>query len=253
MKLLISCFFSILFASFFAQDTLELVTNYDGTKSCILITEKDTSQISTYENGTIESQIFMKNYEFNGLYLRYYKNGNLMWRKNVKNAIADGKATYFSEKGSKVAEFSYQNGKIKDTLFLKKNIHLILGKITISSIVHGGAQHEDGRSNISEYQGPFANFKMFAVKIESQSKPVFISNFKSDYNGDFFILSSVGKIGFFPSTEKIENLKPDNYCISEIHENSGNSSWTIKGNNEVRMSDLITFLELHYQTVGYAP
>lgn len=253
MKILLSIFLLVLFSSVYAQDTLDLVNYYDGTKSFKLATEKDTSQIFMYENGKVESQIFMYNEEYNGIYLRYYKNGNLMWRKYLRNAIEEGKTTYYNDKGIKVAEFNLKNGKITDTLFLKKNTHLILGKITSSSIVHGGAQHEDGRSNISEYHGPFANFSMYAVKVDSQNAPVFISNLKSDFKGDFFILSSVGKIGFFPSTEKIENLPKDKYCLTQIYESSGNSSWSIKGTNEVKQNDLILYLELHYSSVGYAP
>lgn len=253
MKYLSGIFFVVFASLGFSQDTIEFIKFNDGTKSFKLTTKKDTSLIYIYPNGKKESSRPMRKNQITGKYSRWYESGKLMWEKELVNGIQEGSAIFFDEKGKKVAELTYEKGIIVDTVFIQEDLHLILGKITYHSKVYGGMQREDGSSNISEYSGPFMNCSMYAAKIDSLKKPEFIQNFKSDYNGDFFILAPEGRIGYFPKSIDIKSLASGEYHIPKRRWSSGNEGWDLQGPTEVGKESDLLFILLNYSSVGYAP
>jgi hypothetical protein len=237
----------------YSQDTTDLFKWYDRTLSFKLITEKDTLLIFKYPDGKRESIRTYKKSQITGTYSRWYENGKLMWKKELKNGIQYGTSVFYSESGTKVAELMYENGKITDTIFIKANIHLALGKITSSSTVYGGMEREDGGSNVSEYSGPYMNCSMYAIRLDSKSKPKLVSKFKSDLYGDFFIIVPPGEIGFYPVDIKIDSLGPGDFHIPEKIYSSGNEGWNMPEHLFVNKVSGILFIELHHYSVGYAP
>ncbi len=253
MKAIATLFFIGISAIINAQDTTELIRFQDGTKSFKLITKKDSSLIYVYPNGKRESIRPIKNHQITGKYSRWYENGKLMWEKELENGIQEGKSVFYNEKGVKMAEFHYEKGILKDTVFIKEGIHLLLGKINYHSKVYGGMVREDGSSNVSEYSGPFMNCSMYGAKIDSLKKPELIQYFKSDYNGEFFILAPEGKIGFFPKSVDIKTLSPGENHIPEKAWSSGRDGWEIEGPGLIGKLDDLLFVALYYSSVGYAP
>jgi len=253
MKIVLLVAAVLLFTPLFSQNITELVKYYDGAKSYKLITKKDTSLVCKYPNGKKESVRQIKENKITGTYSRWYENGNLMWEKELKNSIMNGKSVYYNEKGNKVAELIYDNGKISDTIYIQENVHLVFGKITYTSRIYGGMQNEDGSSNVSEHSGPYFNYYMYAAKVNSVKKPELISQYKSDVNGDFFITVPIGKISFFPATLKIDSLKPGQFTIPATSWDSGEDTWDKQGPLEVKKENLILFIELHHTSNGYAP
>jgi len=241
------------FAPAFSQDTTELIKYYNGAKSYKLITKKDTLLVCTYPTGKKESVRELKGNKITGTYTRWYENGNLMWQKELKHAIPNGKSVYYNEKGIKVAELMYENGKISDTIYIKANTHLLFGKITYTSRVHGGVENEDGTSNISESSGPYSNCYMYAAKVDSFKKPELICNYKSDVNGDFFITVPIGTISFFTVSLKIDSLKPGQFTIPSTSGESDESAWDKQGPIVVKKENSILFIELHHSSNAYAP
>lgn len=253
MKELFAVILFLVTTILFAQDTTELIKFNDGTKSFKLTTKKDTNYIFLYPNGKKESIRPVKKHQLTGKYSRWYENGKLMWEKELVNGMQEGKTVFYDQKGIKVAEFIYEKGKLTDTNYLKESVHLIIGKITYSSKVYGGMQREDGSSNISEHSGPYMNYSMMAAKIDSLKKTELIQNFKSDYNGDFFVIVPEGKTGFFPGGTDLNTLHPGEYSILEKAWSSGKDSWSMKTPTIVKKEDLILFITLHHSSVGYAP
>lgn len=252
MKQLIIVFILLLGLHAYSQDTTQLVKFYDGTKSFWLISKSDTTLCYDYPNGKKESRRTFKNNQVTGTYTRWYENGKKMWEKELVKNIQEGKTILYNEKGTKIAEFNYTQGAISDTIYLKENIHLVLGNVSYSSTVYGGMERADGSSNVSKSSGPYQNFKMYGAKVDSLKKPVKIQNFKTDFNGDFFITVPEGKISFFPATTKITDVLPGQYYPKEIASMSGNSGWNftqpfIIGDKK------ILFIQLHHSSVGYAP
>lgn len=253
-------FIMILLVSFFTlpvvgQDTTNMVRHYDGSRSFWLQSPKDTTEIHLYPNGKKESECPVKNWMRNGLYRRWYDNGKMMWEKELKNNIQDGKTVYYSPKGSKVAEFIYQNGQLSDTVFLANNIHLIIGKLTYHSKIYGGVERADGTSNISEITGPMQKYKMYAARVDSFAEPVLVQHFKSDWNGDFIVLAQEGKIGFFPGNIPIEKIPPGQF--SPLPQDLGNlgsvlENWTKCEPVDIKQQKVI-FVNLLHHSEGYAP
>lgn len=225
----------------------------DGSSSYSYYSDKDSFLVSTYPNGKRESKRSLKQNRVNGLYLRWYENGALMWRKQMKDDQENGKAEFFDKSGKKVAVLNYCKGKICDTIFVAPGRHLLLGHIYTSSRVVGGAVREDGQANISEHTGVYARCAMYAVKTEENKKPVCISNFSSDAYGDFFMVVPEGNLGFYPKTIRIESIGVGHYVPPQQMWNSGQDSWSVKGPLEVKPEDKVLFIELHHTSVGYAP
>lgn len=237
----------------YSQDTTDIVDYYDGSKSFSLITVKDTSLVWLYPGGKKESLCKLSAYETNGTYKRWYKNGKLMWRKDMKNGKENGKAEFYDDKGVKVAELIYNSGQISDTVFIKENTHLVLGTITFESTVSGGAVREDGSSNVSRLSGAYINCPMYAALVDSIKKPEMITKFKSDFNGDFFILVPAGKISFFTQDIDIKTLAPGQYYIPGSMSGSTRSHWSETDPLVVTKDDMLMYVKLHHTSEGYAP
>lgn len=236
-----------------AQQKINSIKYPDGTETYHLISKIDTSEIVNYTNGKRESICKLKNGLMHGTYSRWYENGNKMWTKEMKNGIVDGKLMFYNKKAELMAELIYKNGVLTDTVFLKPNVHLIIGKIRYSSIVYGGAENADGRSNVSENTGPFINYSMYAVLLDSIKNPAFLCSYKSDMKGDFMITVPSGNIGLYPATTKIDSLKPPYKSIPENRNMSGNDSWDVTLPIMISKSEVIKTVNLLHSSVGYAP
>lgn len=243
----------ILNYSGYSQDTIDIVDYYDGSKSFSLITVKDTSLVWLYPGGKKESLCKLSAYEANGTYKRWYKNGKLMWRKEMKNGKENGKAEFYDDKGIKVAELIFSSGEISDTVFIKENTHLVLGTITFESTVSGGAVREDGSSNVSRLSGPYINCPMYAARLDSVKKAVLLSHFKTDFQGQFFVVVPEGLIGFYPASVKIESLVPGQSAIPQSVTGSTIATWREDGPWKVGKNDKILQVKLHHVSHGYAP
>ncbi len=115
------------------------------------------------------------------------------------------------------------------------------------------AENADGRSNVSENTGPFINYSMYAVLLDSIKKPAFICSYKSDMKGDFIITVPSGNIGLYPATTKIDSLKPPYNGIPENRNMSGNDSWDVTLPLMISKSEAIKTVNLLHSSVGYAP
>jgi hypothetical protein len=236
-----------------AQDTTQLVKYFDKTKTFWLVSEKDTMMYSYYPNGKKESE---RKYNFNGktiVYKRWYENGKLMWERETVNDIAHGKTVFYDAKGIRMAELNFENGMVSDTVFIKKGTHLVLGKITSRSVVYGGMQREDGSSNVSDYTAPWMYNSMYAAKVDSLKKPELIQYFRSDHKGEFFILAPEGTVGYFPKATPIEKLNPGEFYPVGREHSSVHEGWSIRGAQLIRKEDLLLIVEIHHESVGYAP
>ncbi len=232
----------------FSQDTINFIKYNDGSKSFCVQTKKDTIIYNVYANGRKESERLMKNGEVSGVYTRWYENGKLMWQKNLLSNLH----IYYDKNGKKVAILKFKGDMVSDTLFIKKNMHLILGKIMFSSKVYGGVQRPDGGSNISENSGAYHNCNMYAAKIDSIHKPQLIQYFKSDYKGDFFVCVPNVTVGIFPNTIPIKDLNTKNYYPIIEKNRSGDGSWDMLKPIEIKNKSIVS-VTLKYSSVAYAP
>ena len=248
--LILSIFLKI---NLFSQDTIDVVEYYDGSKSFTLITTKDTLLVWLYPGGKKEAVCSYRGYEANGVYKRWYKNGKQMWSKEMKAGKENGDVVYYNDKGEKVAEFIYAYGEISDTVFIKDNTHLVLGDITYTSKVYGGAVRDDGSSNISESSGPYIHCNMYVARLDSGKTVVALAHFKTDFMGKFFVLVSEGRMGFFPESVKVESLVADQLQIPTIATGSTFITWRENGPWLVGKNDKILKVSLHQSSQGYAP
>jgi hypothetical protein len=249
-------FFCILICSLnavYAQQKINYIKFPDGTETYHLISKIDTSVIVNYPNGKRESICKLKNGVMHGTYLRWYENGNKMWVKEMNTDLAHGKLMFYSNKGELLVELIYKNGRLSDTVSIKPKVHVMIGKISYNSKVYGGAQNEDGRANVSENTGPFINYSMYATLLDSIKKPLFIGSYKSDMKGDFMITVPTGNIGLYPSTLKIDSLKPPYLRIPTTINMSGNDAWDVTLPIMITKSEVIKTVNLMYSSVGYAP
>ena len=237
----------------FAQQKINLVSYPDGASSYHLITKTDTTYISSYPNSKREARCRLKNGAMHGTYTRWYSNGNKMWEKEMQNDKAQGKCNYYSINGELIAELMNSNDSIADTLFLKPDQHIIIGSIKFSSKVYGGAENANGTSNISENSGALTNYSMLLVKLDIENKPVLISNFKSDVQGQFVISVPKGTVAIYPSNIKLDDLKPPYTGIPATMSGSSNESWDLKLPIEIKKNEPLKIITLTHYSVGYAP
>ncbi|MDD3875858.1 MAG: hypothetical protein PHT69_04515 [Bacteroidales bacterium] len=253
MKTISIILISLLTLSLCAQDTTNLFVNYDGSESFTITTQNDTMLVWVYPNGKKESVFAFIGGESSGVYTRWYDNGRPMWVKNIENSKENGLSTYYSSNGERVASFNYNNGLIVDTVYVKRGTHIVLGKILSTSKVYGGAVREDGSSNISEYSGPYAHCAMYAAIVDSVKTPEFISRFKTDYNGDFFLIVPEGSISFFPEEINIEMVPPGEFYIPPSISGSTSIAWKEMSPLNVGIGTSVHHVELQHSSVGYAP
>jgi hypothetical protein len=72
----------------------------------------DTVLINYRENGTVVSEVTIKNHRMNGLAINYYENGKIQNEINYKDGQKDGRVTWNYEKGNLYRETHYVEGEI---------------------------------------------------------------------------------------------------------------------------------------------
>lgn len=236
-----------------SQDTLSFSARYDKPYS-VLLAGKDTNWFHYYPNGQLESTIGFTNIPNKTVkHTRYYESGKIMWIQEISNGKKNGVAIYNNEKGTKVASFNYHNDSISDTLFLNSKQSLLFGKITYASKIYGGMQNEDGSSNISQHEGPQVFSSFYTVKMDKsialQRK---YKNFRTDFNGDFFVIIEKGSFGFFPERHDIKLVNPSIGTEAQYQGGSMQGGWNLVEPYNVSQNGF-NFLHLHHSSVGYAP
>lgn len=245
--------FTIICLKTFAQQKLNYMKHVDGTETYLLTSKTDTFFIVNDSRGKKEVECKTRNGHLHGTYKRWYENGSFMWIKKMDHGKANGIAQYFNEKGEKIAELNYAQNIVVDTIYLKSNIHLILGKINFNSKIYGGMEREDGRSNISENSGPMINYSMFVAQLDTIKAIKKLGKFKTDMFGEFIILVPEGIIGLYPNKVTIESIKPPfNGIPGELGKN-GSENWN--GNLPLNIPKKASLhqLVLEHNSVGYAP
>jgi hypothetical protein len=237
----------------FAQFKTNIVNYPDGASAYHLLTKMDTTFYSYYPNGKKEASCRLKSGVMHGTYSRWYPNGNKMWEKEMKHHLADGKCFYYSTKGELVATLIYDKGSIEDTVFLKPKVNLMIGKIEFSSRIYGGMENAEGSSNISETNGPLMNYTMKIFLLDTIKKPVLIDNIKTDIHGEFIISLPQGKIGCYPNSINVSDLRAPYTEISGTMNNSGNESWDIKLPIVISKNEPLKFITIKQNSEAYAP
>lgn len=238
----------------FSQHKEVIITFADGTEMYHLYKTTDTIFIVQYPNKKKEAECVLRNGELDGLYTRWYENGNKMWTKEMKQGIANGKSSFYNNKGELVLTLLYRHGMVTDTIVSKSGSCVLLGNIWYSSTVYGGAENADGSSNISSTEGPFKNFEMNLVKLDSIRKPQLIGKFKSDYQGNFMVIvSNAANYGVYPKYTNIEELSPPYHSIPSQMSRSGNENWDVKLPFEFKKNEVLKIVSLKHYSVGYAP
>lgn len=233
----------------FAQDTLPILSNYNGVSSYKVITPTDTTIVTTYPGGKTESVLHMRGSKIT----RWYENGTVSCRRELRNGVPHGRSVFYNHKGEKAAELIYKKGKITDTVYMREDIILLIGKVSFTSRVNGGAINGDGSSNVSVTSRPYAYYYMYAARVSAASPPQLISTFQSDPNGEFFVVAPLGKISIFPCTVKIDSLKPGQFTIPPEQSLSGSSMWDKQGPFDLKKGGKVQFIELHNTSTEAAP
>lgn len=235
-----------------AQDTTFRSQQFNGGMTYVIAYEVDTFYIRTYKNGDIESKTGYSVIKKPQSYVRYYPNGKVMWQKQMENLKANGNAIYFNKKGKRVAEFNFKNDSIVDTVFLSRKEHIVLGRMTYKSVVHGGMMREDGTSNVSRSSGPRIFFPMYTVKLDSNKKEQEIyETFITDYYGCFFLCLEKGSFGFFYANYDINLVNYQMATPRSRHGGGIEGAWNLQV--PLLIENNFTLQNLHYSSVGYAP
>lgn len=254
MKIPFTLFIILLNIELNGQDTTFLQQREFSGKVVRVVKGLDTSVVGFYKNGKIESVRCFKNNRITGCYDRYYPNGNKMWTKNMKNDKENGKCLYYNKLGEKVAELNYENGIIRDTIFISSKETVLLGKATWYQVVHGGVDYGD---NIpiqqAEEDWPYQNYPFTLVKItDSKTIPKVNQKFETDCYGAFFLCLQKGEYGIFPGAYSLKNLQPGQYCPLPEVSDSGQSGWNMLAPLKIGNASL-QYFHLHFLSEGWAP
>lgn len=250
LPLLILLFISIISN---AQDTLSVSTTMSGGTEMIIVAGMDTFLIETYSNGAILGKMRLSALKPNQRYNRYYPNGNFMYQVDIENSKANGRAKYFSEEGRLVADLKMKDDLITDTLFISKKHYVLLGNINYSSTVYGGAENEDGTSNVSVQNGNYMNFSFYTVKLDDKSaSQKKYKEFITDRFGNFFLCLETGKFGFFLNNYPIGKVTGASATSNLTEGKSMDGSWNLNAPLEISEPGLYQ-LKLSYTSVSYAP
>ena len=238
----------------YSQDTLIVEENYYyGNKIIQVNGSKDTIQYEYAKNGKLLSILPITRSSVPVHYIRFYSNGKKMWDKTLINLVEQGVSVFYSENGKKIAELSYENGRISDTLFIHPKVHVFIGKMTYSSIVYGGMELENGQSNVSESTGPLSFYPFKLVEINSEAKTE--HHYTSDRFGNYFIGTPRITIvyGFFPENYPKKQIRKNLlFPETEMHM-SGSSSWSLTSTFNVSQTSMLTEIQIQSASVGYAP
>lgn len=254
MKTLFFLFVFLNASLLMAQDTIwKSPRQYSGFE-CMLAQNGDTVVAGFYEGGKTESLRQYSKYRIEGNYERYYENGKLMWRKNIKNNREEGICAYYDQQGEKVAEFFYHGGVVADTLFLSGKTTVVLGRMTYFSHVYGGMQRE------FEFEEPelqreiaYINYPVILVQIkDTASKPEIVQRFQTDTFGNFLLCLNEGEYGFFPADYDMKQITTGLFCPPHQIGSSFQSGWNMEAPLKITSPSLKHF-HLHFHSVGYAP
>lgn len=246
--------FLFCFSYFFSQDTTHLVSYNDGGYRLEIRSETDTIYTAYYSKEKLESTIKRDKKSGNYIYKRYYWNGNRMWERELKNGLLNGKSTYYSKKGNKVAEFLYEQGEITDTLFLARDIYFILGNLRFSSTIYGGVENEDGTSNVQHNEGTLQHVTMKFATIKNKKTDIpqeFL--FTSDHEGDYFVVVKPGYYGLFDTETKTQDITINQYLSPNNYNKSAQASWSLPGPLIIDKHKQINIISLLHSFEGYAP
>lgn len=253
MRIILLICFSIT-TSVFGQDTTLIHQSPYGNYAIKIITSTDTVETGFYSKGKTEYTIKRDKATKKILYTRYYRNGKKMWIKEWRNDTENGKCSFFNTGGTKIAEFDYSQGVIRDTVFIAPNMYLLLGKMSYTSTVYGGMQREDGSSNVSSSSGPYSYHHMKLIRIDSpKGKVPDEFYFTSDFQGEFIVVLKPGKYGLFPKDFSSKDVTPDMFSPQVKPSGSTFENWNINSPIIIERSKQVNYFDFHHTTVGYAP
>lgn len=259
MKNKLQILFLILLSNFYvaAQKEIEIFKTHDGFKITQQYLKNDTLEIVYFPDGKIHSKKKAFPGQAKYTHSRYYQNGNLMWERSFKNGKNDGQSAYYNEKGKKIISINYLDGNAIDTLVHSTKQTVVLGNYSYWSRVYGGAQNEDGTSNIQEMSGPTPFFELYLIEIPI-SKDVKKQNLiktRTDQNGDFMVILNTRKqtYGIFPFYFDQTNITGEMLFPPNSFENSSNTAWSLSKEIILDWNTSFLYTELKSSSVGYAP
>jgi hypothetical protein len=240
-----------------AQDTIVLFQTAQGYSKKQIFTKKDTLEVCFYPNGKVESRQLAFPDKRSFEQTRYYPNGKVMWKRTIKEEKANGPSTYFNEKGKRIVTVNFLNDTPVDTIVHTKSSLAITGNYKYWSRVYGGAQNEDGTSNVSEHSGPgvFMEFKLIQHLPDSTKKMSTKYAFRTDAYGNFLIVLPKRKdqFGIFPSSFPDDQIKSGMSFPPDSMESSGSSAWHLTKEINTDEKSVFIYTELRSSSIGYAP
>lgn len=237
----------------YGQDTISQHKRYGGGETFLIKMKKDTFFICTYPSGEVESKRHYTLKNEPTMYYRYYKSGNKLWQREMKQGKANGATFFYNQRGMVVASLVFKNDTLVDTNFIHPNVYFVFGRATYYSIVHGGMQREDGSSNISGGAGTYMFTPMYTVKLDPKKKEQTVyKNFRTDFDGYYFIILEKGNFGFFPEHQALDQITSEMGAPRGRAFGGIEGSWNISAPVQIKDKNLNP-LNLHYESVGYAP
>lgn len=236
-----------------AQDTISSFKLPAGLYQHFLRIGNDSIFRIEYESRKIESERSYSLIDSIQSYKRYYENGQTMLiGKLVKSNLHDT-VSYFNEEGKLAAKFLYSSGHILDTLYISKKIKFLVGKADYYSVVHGGMVREDGQSNTRGGHGIYMFTEFYTVKLQKVETQEKYKSFRTDFNGNYFVVLSTGDFGIFPTYFDID--KVTNNMSSPNQGGNGGHMWSWNISSPIHFGSSTSFQvqNIHYESVGYAP
>lgn len=228
-------------------DTLSSYPMGGGFQQLILIHNGDTTINYLYKNGQLESTRPINN----GISKRFDQKGNLMWEQEIVNGKGNGEMKLYAPSGIHLGTFQLKNDSIVDTLFIHEAQIFVFGRMTYSSVMHGGMRRPDGSSNISRSEGGQRFASMYVVKHNKTQAPSKYVEFNTDVNGFFLFLAEKGSFGIFPDYFNINEVKSDMGTPNTNTATAVIKNWNIK--EPIQIEDPFCYLLLHMHSIGYAP
>jgi hypothetical protein len=253
-----SLFFTLFFFPIvlFSQKETVIREDANGFKIVHHYTQNDTLEYVYYPDG----QLFSSKKAFPGneayVYKRLYPNGSTMYERSLLKGIADGTSIFYNEKGRKVITVLYSNGSATDTIVHTTKQTVVFGNYSYSSIVYGGAQNEDGSSNIHEVSSSvsFCRMKLVAQPFTESSRGLNTLEMITDMTGDFMIVLNTRKqiYGIFPSTYPDSAINNKLFPADHFG-GSSSTSWSLSQELKLDWNTPFIYTVLKSSSVGYAP
>jgi hypothetical protein len=241
----------------FAQRDVIIDERHDGFKIVHRYTENDTLELIYFPNG----KLFSAKKAFPGSeiysYKRYYDNGKLMWERQMFKDQAEGRSIFFDAKGKRICSIDYSKGNPVDTIAHTTKQCVVLGNYSYWSRVYGGAQNEDGSSNIQETSGPaaFIRMKLIAQPVPTDKSTWKIIEMFTDAKGDFMTVLPTEKkeFGLFPAYFDLNLIESGLFFPKDEFHESSNTAWSLSQIVSIDWNIPFIFTELKSSSVGYAP